>query len=217
MSTGTEAYYERRAAEYDRVYEKPERQADIAELERLVGQHLAGRRVLEVAAGTGFWTRVFADAAKAVTATDVNESTLDVARRRRRWPDHVHFQRCDAFALDQVAGRYEAAFVGFFWSHVPLDRLDSFLTGLVARLEPGATVLIVDNTFVAGSNHPITRTDVGGNTYQRRELADATRWEVLKNFPSPEDLTAQLAPHGDRATVAFLTYYWTATFRTPDA
>lgn len=217
MSTGTEAYYAQRADEYDRVYEKPERQTDIAELERLVGTQLAGRRILDVAAGTGFWTRSFADGARAVTATDTNESTLDVARRRRRWPSHVDFQRCDAFALDHVPGRFDAAFVGFFWSHVPLDRLDPFLTGLVARLEPGAVVMIVDNHFVAGSNHPITRTDGDGNTYQRRELTDGTEWEVLKNFPTPDDVASRLARHGDRPTITSLTYYWAATFRTLDA
>ena len=215
MSTGTEGYYAERAREYDRVYEKPERQADIADLERLVGTELTDRRVLDVAAGTGFWTGTYADAARAVTATDVNDSTLDVARGRRRWPGHVDFQRCDAWSLEQVSGRFDAAFVGFFWSHVPLDRLEPFLTGLSGRLEPGAVVVIVDNHFVNGSNQPITRTDRDGNTYQRRALADGTRWEVLKNFPAPDEVIARLAPHGDQPRITSLTYYWAATFRTP--
>ena len=177
----------------------------------------AGRRVLDVAAGTGFWTGAFADAAGAVTVTDFNDSTLDVARGRRRWPGHVDFQRCDAFSLEQVSGRFDAAFIGFFWSHVPLDGLEAFLTGLVGRLEPGAVVVIVDNHFVDGSNHPITRTDGDGNTYQRRELDDGTPWEVLKNFPTPDEVISRLAEHGDRPTVASLAYYWAATFRTSSA
>jgi ubiquinone/menaquinone biosynthesis C-methylase UbiE len=217
MSTGTEHYYAQRAREYDRVYDKPERQADIADLKQLIGTELAGRRVLDVAAGTGFWTAAYADAARAVTATDINDSTLEVARGRQPWPSHVDFQRCDAFSLDQVPGRFDAAFVGFFWSHVPVDRLEAFLAGLVGRLEPGAVVVIVDNHFVAGSNHPITRTDSDGNTYQRRELADGTRWEVLKNFPAPDEIVARLARHGDQPAVTSLTYYWAATVRTHGA
>ena len=57
--------------------------------------------------------------------------------------------------------------------------------GAIRRLEPGATVVIVDNNYVEGSNHRITRTDEKGNTYQRRCLADGREWEVRKNFPTP--------------------------------
>lgn len=217
MTTGTEAYDARHAREYDRVYEKPERQVDIADLRRLIGRELTGRRILDVAAGTGYWTGAFADAAEVVTATDIDESTLDVARGRRRWPGHVDLQRCDAFSLEEISGRFDAAFVGFFWSHVPLDRLESFLTGLVARLEPGAAVVIVDNHHVDGSNHPITWTDGEGNTYQRRALADGTEWVVRKNFPSRDEIATRLARHGDRPMVTSLTYHWAATFRTPGA
>ena len=45
-------YYQQRAPEYDEVYAKPERQADLAELRRLLPPLVAGRRVLEIAAGT---------------------------------------------------------------------------------------------------------------------------------------------------------------------
>jgi protein-L-isoaspartate O-methyltransferase len=70
--TGTETYYRRRAAEYDRVYDKLERQEDLESLRTQVASLLAGRRVLEVAAGTGWWTAVYADGAARVVATDVN-------------------------------------------------------------------------------------------------------------------------------------------------
>ena len=45
VDTGLQDYYAARAAEYDRVYEKPERQADLRTLRRwlpslLVGTHL---------------------------------------------------------------------------------------------------------------------------------------------------------------------------------
>jgi len=42
-------YYARRAADYDRIYEKPERQDDLRRLESLLVEWLAGRNVLEVA------------------------------------------------------------------------------------------------------------------------------------------------------------------------
>ena len=49
-------YYARRAAEYDHVYALPHWQLGLARLRALVARVFAGRRVLEVACGTGYWT-----------------------------------------------------------------------------------------------------------------------------------------------------------------
>lgn len=215
MSTGAEEYYGARAPEYDRVYEKPERQGDIATLGSLLARRFAGRDVLDVAAGTGFWTERFADGTDHTTGCDINEATLEVARARRRWPDHVRFVRGDAFALDEVPGTFDAAFVGFLWSHVAIDDLDRFLDSLCRRLGPGSTAILVDNVYVEGSNHPIARTDEAGNTYQRRRLADGREWEVRKNFPTPEQVTNRLEAHGS-ATVTSLTHFWIAELQLPE-
>ncbi len=212
--TGTEEYYRQRAAEYDLVYEKPERQADLAALRRRIAQLLEGRRVLEVAAGTGWWTDAYADGAAGALATDVNAETLAVAAGRRSWPPSVRFAEVDAFALEGAEGRFDAALVGFFWSHVPLRRLDGFLSALAGRLEPPALLVAIDNRFVAGSNHPVTRTDEGGNTYQDRALRDGRTFEVLKNFPSPAAVAASLAPICETVSVEELDYYWLATATT---
>jgi len=75
-------YYRHRAAEYDAIYAKPERQDDLARLRELLPRLVAGGNVLEIAAGTGYWTRVLSSSAAAITATDINTETLDVARAR---------------------------------------------------------------------------------------------------------------------------------------
>ncbi|HEY6168738.1 MAG TPA: class I SAM-dependent methyltransferase, partial [Verrucomicrobiae bacterium] len=51
-------YYARRAGEYERIYAKPERQADLAALRARLAEAFRGRRVLEIACGTGYWTEV---------------------------------------------------------------------------------------------------------------------------------------------------------------
>ena len=89
-----------------------------------------------------------------------------------------------------------------------------FLHGLVQLLEPGALVLLVDNRMVAGSNHPISRHDRGGNTFQERTLADGSTWEVLKNFPPPIEVQRQLEGIGTDVEVTNLEYFWTASCRT---
>ncbi len=46
-------YYAERAAEYERIYQKPERPADLRELRGFVELAVAGAHVFEVACGTG--------------------------------------------------------------------------------------------------------------------------------------------------------------------
>lgn len=57
VSTDLKKYYARRAGEYEQIYQKPERQPDIAATMNLLRQLLAERDVLEVACGTGFGQR----------------------------------------------------------------------------------------------------------------------------------------------------------------
>ena len=110
--------------------------------------------MLEVAAGTGYWTQVLSASAAEVTATDINRETLDVARGRQYGPAPVSFRLADAYALQEVPGRFDMAFIGFFWSHVLRADLPRFLGGLHARLGPGATVMVLDNCYVPGSSTP---------------------------------------------------------------
>lgn len=208
MITGTEDYYRARAGEYDQVYDKPERQADLAGLRAWLAGVLTGHRVLEVAAGTGYWTAAYAGRAASVLATDVNAATLQVARGRQDWPATVGFAQADAFDLTAMDGSFDAAFAGFFWSHIPLNRLGAFLSGLAGRLERPATLAFIDNRYVEGSSQPVSRADADGNTYQQR-LAGGTSWEVIKNFPAAARIRARLAGLG-HVTISELTYYWTA-------
>ena len=73
-------YYARRAATYERVYFKTERQADLRALEAWLGGPFAGREVLEIACGTGWWTPHGAVQATSWLATDLNPETLALAR-----------------------------------------------------------------------------------------------------------------------------------------
>ena len=71
-----EGYYAKRAREYEQVYEKPERQAELAFLRGRIPLLFAARTVLEVACGTGYWTQHIAKTAKHVHACDINEPVL---------------------------------------------------------------------------------------------------------------------------------------------
>lgn len=65
-------YYEKRQPEYEAIYSKPERQDDLAWLECQIAGLASGKRVLEVACGTGYWTRRIAEVATCIHATDAS-------------------------------------------------------------------------------------------------------------------------------------------------
>ena len=215
MATELARYYAARAAVYEQIYAKPERQADLAHLKRWLPAVFQGRRVLEIACGTGYWTAVLAQTAAHIVATDLTEATLAVARAKGLRPDVVAFREADAYALGHVAGRFDAAFAGFWWSHVPRQRLRDFLAALHGRLGPAALVVFVDNRFVHGSSTPIARADADGNTYQARTLPDGVSRDVIKNFPDPHDVRGAIEEAGGvDVAVDTLTYFWMARYHT---
>ena len=205
-------YYKRRAAYYERVYHKPERQDDLRAMEAWMPAVFSGRRVLEVACGTGWWTPHAARDAQAWLATDLNPETLDVARAKAL-PPSVSFATVDAYTLAELGDRrFDAAFAGCWWSHVPLQRLPGWLTTLHGQLDSGARVVFLDNSFVQTSSTPITRSDAEGNTWQTRTLDDGSVHEVLKNFPTPEQAFAMLGPRAvDPEWIAF-EHYWILSY-----
>jgi demethylmenaquinone methyltransferase/2-methoxy-6-polyprenyl-1,4-benzoquinol methylase len=202
-------YYARRALQYERIFHKPERQADLRRLEGMLPAIFDGRHVLEIACGTGYWTQFAATHCASWRATDLNPETMAVARAKT-WPDErVRFEQADAYRLSELGGAmHDAAFSGFWWSHVPLSRLGEWLASLHARLQSGARVVHLDNRFVPGSSTPLSRRDDAGNSYQTRWLDDGTSHEVLKNFPGRDQAIAALGPRVSGVQWLELEHYW---------
>jgi demethylmenaquinone methyltransferase/2-methoxy-6-polyprenyl-1,4-benzoquinol methylase len=205
-------YYKRRAAYYERVYHKPERQHDLRAMEAWLPAVFAGRRVLEIACGTGWWTPYGARDAQRWLATDLNPETMDVARTKAL-PACVELRAADAYTLAELADeRFDAAFAGCWWSHVALERLPGWLETLHARLEPGARVVMLDNSFVQTSSTPLSRRDARGNTYQNRTLDDGSVHEVLKNFPARDEAFAMLGPRARAPQWIEYEHYWIVSY-----
>ena len=208
------AYYAQRAASYERVYAKPERQADLRAMEAQVAEAFVGRRVLEIACGTGWWTAHGAARAAHWRATDLNPETMAVAKAKPGMPACVQFQALDAYTLEGLRdGPFDAAFAGFWWSHVPLARLAPWLALLHQHLQPGARVLMLDNRDVPGSSTPISRRDAEGNSCQRRPLDDGSTHEVLKNYPTRASAVAALGPQAREVQWVEYPHYWLLSYR----
>jgi ubiquinone/menaquinone biosynthesis C-methylase UbiE len=207
-----EKYYARRASEYEQIYHKAERQGELEWLRRRVPALFRGRTVLEIACGTGYWTQFIARAAKKVHACDINEAVLEIAREKPIPRDRVDFFKADAVGLEGVPSGCDAAFAGFWWSHVKKSEIERFVANLAARLEPGSQVAILDNTYVEGNSTAISRRDAGGNSYQKRKVQSGEEYEVLKNFPTADELRAAIAPVAREAHLESLNYYWLLVF-----
>jgi ubiquinone/menaquinone biosynthesis C-methylase UbiE len=205
-------YYRRRAGEYEAIYAKPERQADLSRLREAIPARLAGRRVLEVACGTGYWTVLVARTAASIVATDAGEEPMRIAQSKDYGGCNVRFELADAYSLRPALGTFDGALAIFWWSHIPLSGIQKFIGSLHARLQPGARVVLMDNRYIDGSSTPIAARDADGNIYQLRRFADGTERRVLKNFPSEAELRAALEPHARAFRYEALEYYWLAEY-----
>ena len=206
-------YYAKRANEYERIYEKPERQDDLGILRNLCAQTLAGHNVLEIACGTGYWTQAVSQTAKLITATDINDEVLQIARSKK-YGCEVRLQKADAFDLNPAPQNdYTAGLAAAWWSHLRKSQITNFLLHFHRLFPPGSLMVFMDNRFVSGSSTPISRTDDEGNTYQLRKLEDGSEHEVLKNFPDENEVRTIIGNSAGEICWTELPYYWFLTYK----
>src|SRR5258708_24995878 len=87
LRNAMQKYYQARAPEYDLFYEVPERLEELAILNAWLVERTKEHIILEIAAGTGYWTEVAARVAKSITATDCHTQTLEIAATRQLRPN----------------------------------------------------------------------------------------------------------------------------------
>ena len=207
VSRDMQAYYAARAPYYDAVYLKPERRNDIEFLAAHLPRRFAGRRVLEVACGTGYWTQFIAAQAASVVAADLLAEPLRFARQRPH-TGNVRYLLADAYDLPAGLGAFDGAFAGLWFSHVPVNARAAFFAALHSRLDAGARVIFLDNSAVQCRELPIVERDEEGNTFQYRTLRNGTQHRVLKNFPSETELMALVAPFARVSSFRQLEHFW---------
>lgn len=158
----------------------------------------AGRTLLDLGAGTGFWLPRYADAAE-VVAVEPDVRLLDAARARPGGARVLHGSAERIPLADASVDVVHARFAYFF----PHPRWD-VRPGLdeVARvLRPGGALVVIDNDTERGEFAELLRrsdgaADQGQDTYARRWWAEAgaqTR-EVMSSwtFDTRADLEAVL-------------------------
>ena len=205
-------YYQKRAKEYELIYDNEDRQHDLKEIKSYLGKQFLDKDILEIACGTGYWTKVLAKKVKSIVATDVNQTVIDIARQKKYPRKNVFYKKIDYRELDQLQSTYDGLFGGFIWSHIAKQKFEHFLTIISSRLNEGAELIFIDNKYVHGKSTPLSRQDSHGNTYQKRTLHSGEEFEVIKNFPKKHETNFLLLNFAEDIEWIELEYYWILKF-----
>jgi demethylmenaquinone methyltransferase/2-methoxy-6-polyprenyl-1,4-benzoquinol methylase len=185
-------YYRRRAAEYD---ETADWRADPFEEEwnTLVGALEAfapGGRVLEIACGTGHWTKWLLEHSDDVTAIDSSPEMIAINKEKLR-SSTVRYVETDVFAWTPD-DRYDAVFFANWLSHVLPSDFERFWDIVRRALAPDGRVFFVDEAQDAWRHEePAAEPHV-----VTRRLRDGSVHRAVKIFWSPEDLERRLRDLG---------------------
>ncbi len=182
-------YYRERAEEYDEIYEwrDPHRQEEQLLLREAIKESLEGRRVLEVACGTGYWTRILSQTAESIMATDLGQEVMELAKEKK-YACPVTFRKEDAYNLSFSNGSYDGGFSFSWFSHIPRKRVDSFLKGFHRVLKAGSRVFMADNAYIPGVGGKLIKLASSEDTYKKRTLKDGREFTIIKNYYSANEL-----------------------------
>jgi len=213
MNTDMVSYYKERANEYEKIYARPERQHDLLLATQMLQETFRDKEVLEIACGTGYWTKIISKTADSILATDINDAVISLARSKEYFTSKIKFQLVDIFNLPGTT-KHESLFGGFIWSHIKLQELVRFIDTINCQVKPGSSIVFMDNNFVEGSNLPLTDMDNFSNTYQTRQLENGTMHKVLKNFPTEDFIKQLLTDKAKNIEFINLEYYWILKYKT---
>ncbi len=213
-------YYRKRAGEYDEWWFRTGRydhgpelngawHADVREVEAALVRYLDAarpQRALELACGTGLFTRWLAPRVGRVLALDASPEVQAINRTRVAAPN-VDYAIADLFAW-QPQERYDLVFMSFWLSHVPEDRFDGFWRTVRSALAEGGSAYVIDSGWdVTGSATNHVRPDRAGGVAQRK-LNDGSEYRVVKIFHEPAALAQRLARLGLRSHVVHTPRYF---------
>jgi len=200
------AYYRARAAEYDEWFLRTGRynrgleqshqwfhevQQVIHGLESL--GHLGN--VLELAGGTGLWTRRLVHQANSVTVVDASEEMIEI-NRDRVGDVNVQYIHDDIYDFE-IQEQYDTIFFSFWLSHVPSARFEEFWEKVRKGLKPGGLYFFIDslkeNRSTAVNHHLPDEDDCETLV---RKLNDGREFRIFKLFYKPFELEEKLAKLG---------------------
>jgi demethylmenaquinone methyltransferase/2-methoxy-6-polyprenyl-1,4-benzoquinol methylase len=205
------AYYRARAPEYDEWFLRQGRYdrgpewnrrwfAEVDQLRNELGVFRPAGSVLELAAGTGWWTEHLLRYADQLTAVDASDETLSLNRLRVGEDPRIEYVQADLFQW-RPTRTYDVVFFSFWLSHVPPERFDSFWRRVHSALRPNGRVFFIDSARTEASTAANHRLPEPGDPLSIRRLNDGREFRVVKIFYDAEELQEKLADLGWSADV----------------
>lgn len=162
--------------------------------------------VLELACGPGVWTGQLLRFADELTAVDASPEMLALAKARID-DERVRFVEADLFGW-MPDRRYDVVFMGFWISHVPLERFESFWSFVADCLSRRGRVFFMDDRYRTADEL------IEGPESQaiQRRLDDGTAYRIIKVPHEPADLERRLRKLGWDIAVSPTAgpFYWGA-------
>jgi 2-polyprenyl-3-methyl-5-hydroxy-6-metoxy-1,4-benzoquinol methylase len=213
-------YYRARAPEYDEWFMRtgrydrgPEHRAEwfseVAIMEAALESVVRDKQVLELACGTGRWTKYLARWAASTLAVDAAPEALQINQNQTP-AGNVEYLQADLFSWrpDRI---FDVVFFSFWLSHVPPERFAAFWQTISRALKPNGCVFFMDSLFEQTStarNH--VQIDKSG--FAQRKLNDGREFRIVKVFYEPVVLEQRLRKAGwhgwVRTTGKYFLYGW---------
>ncbi|HEY3178751.1 MAG TPA: class I SAM-dependent methyltransferase [Casimicrobiaceae bacterium] len=214
------AYYRARAGEYDEWWFRAGRYdrgvdrnaawfADVEIVETSLFAFLDAvgpQEVLELACGTGLFTRHLAPRVRHVTAVDASPEVI-ACNRARVNHQNVNYVLADLFEWTP-SKRYDLVFMSFWLSHVPLARFDPFWSVVRQALTSRGDAYVIDSALDPTStarDHPPLDAESGIVT---RKLNDGSQYRIVKLFHDTAALNRRLAALGFESAIDRTPHYF---------
>lgn len=205
------AYYRARAAEYDQWFYRQGRydhgelnnqrwHAQAAEVRARVQALPPCDEALELAPGTGIWTQELIKIGRHVTAVDASEEMIAINRAKLGSLPNVTYVQHDIFAWEP-ARKFDLVFFSFWFSHVPPERVPTFLSMMRRALKADGTLVLIDSRPDPTSSARDNGLRPDEHIVRTRILNDGSTYRIIKVYYEPAELSAVLREAGFDAQV----------------
>ncbi len=181
------AFYRARAPEYGRSGAYQDQLEAVKRVVRTMGPF---KHVLELACGTGIWTKELVNIGQEITAIDASPEMLELIRGNVA-STKVSYRQTDLFEWEPDR-EYDLVFTAFWLSHVPPDLMDTFLDKVRAAVHPGGKIFIVDQCDDF-RDRPLPERE---GIRETRRTSDGRTFTIVKVYYHPALLARRLTRFG---------------------
>ena len=195
-------YYRARAREYDQWWLREGRYdrgsdanarwfAESEQVRSALAEFSPTGRILELACGTGIWSKELFPTASELTLVDGSHEMLELAQHRLQSAS-TRYIKADLFdwSFDE---EFDVVFFSFWLSHIPPTRFESFWALVASLLAPRGRIFFVDSLHEQTSTATDHRLPSVEATTLRRRLNGGREFQIYKIYYDVHGLEDRLS------------------------